>query len=93
MTRPFDMSQLMQQAQEVSEKLQRAQEALRHRVVEATVGGGMVTVRVNGKVDGLAGLDSLIGFVPQDDTVRSHQTPALALTTALCHAGSLCLLA
>jgi DNA-binding YbaB/EbfC family protein len=51
MTRPFDMSQLMRQAQEVGEKLQRAQESLRHRVVEATVGGGMVTVRANGKLE------------------------------------------
>jgi DNA-binding YbaB/EbfC family protein len=39
----LDLSALMKQAQELSEKLRRAQEELRHRTVSATVGGGMVT--------------------------------------------------
>jgi DNA-binding YbaB/EbfC family protein len=48
---PFDMSKMMQQAQELQERMRRAQEELRHREVEATVGGGMVTVRANGQME------------------------------------------
>ena len=52
MTRPpFDLGQMMQQAQEVGARLKRAQEELRHRTVEATVGGGMVTAKVNGRLE------------------------------------------
>jgi DNA-binding YbaB/EbfC family protein len=47
---PFDLSQIMQQAQQLQERMQRAQEELRHREVEATVGGGMVTARANGRM-------------------------------------------
>ena len=45
---PFDISKVMQQAQQLQERIRRAQEDLRHREVEATVGGGMVTARANG---------------------------------------------
>ena len=48
---PFDVGQVMQQAKEVSAKLRQVQEQLRHRTVEATVGGGMVTATVNGKLE------------------------------------------
>jgi DNA-binding YbaB/EbfC family protein len=44
-----DMGQLVQQAKEMQEKLARLQEELRHRTVQATVGGGMVDVEVNGQ--------------------------------------------
>jgi DNA-binding YbaB/EbfC family protein len=43
-----DLSEMLQQAKEVSAKLRAAQEELRHRTVEATVGGGVVTATVNG---------------------------------------------
>jgi DNA-binding YbaB/EbfC family protein len=45
---PLDLTQMMQQAQELSAKLQDAQQELRHRRVEATVGGGVITATVNG---------------------------------------------
>ena len=45
---PFDISKMMEQAQQLQERMRRAKEDLRHREVEATVGGGMVTVRANG---------------------------------------------
>jgi DNA-binding YbaB/EbfC family protein len=45
---PFDLGQVLQQAQEMSAKLRDAQHELRHRTVEATVGGGVVTAKVNG---------------------------------------------
>lgn len=48
---PFDLSKVMQQAQELQERMRRAQEELRHREVEATVGGGMVTARANGRME------------------------------------------
>lgn len=48
---PFDISKVMQQAQQLQERMRRAQEELRHREVEATVGGGMVTARANGQME------------------------------------------
>lgn len=48
---PFDLSKVMQQAQQLQERIRRAQEDLRHREVEATVGGGMVTARANGRME------------------------------------------
>ena len=47
----LDLSALMKQAQELSEKLRRAQEELRHRTVSATVGGGLVEVTANGALE------------------------------------------
>ena len=47
----IDPNQLIAQARELSEKEQRVQADLRGRTVEATVGGGMVTVRVNGGLE------------------------------------------
>ncbi len=47
----FDLSAMMRQAQELSEKLRRVQEELRHRTVSATVGGGMVEVTANGALE------------------------------------------
>ena len=47
----IDPNQLIAQARELSEKVQRVQADLRRRTVEATVGGGMVTVRVNGGLE------------------------------------------
>jgi DNA-binding YbaB/EbfC family protein len=48
---PFDLSQLLQQAQDLGGKLKRIQDDLRHRSVEVTVGGGMVEVTMNGHVE------------------------------------------
>ncbi len=47
----LDLSALMKQAQELSEKLRRAQDELRHRTVSATVGGGLVEVTANGALE------------------------------------------
>ena len=43
------MGNLMKQAQQMQQKLVKMQEELAQRTVEASVGGGMVTVMVNGK--------------------------------------------
>jgi DNA-binding YbaB/EbfC family protein len=44
----FDMNALLQQAQQMQEQLQSAQERLAEAVVDGTVAGGAVTVKVNG---------------------------------------------
>ena len=46
---PFDLNTLMQQAQELQEKMQKAQERLAQKTVTGTSGGGMVVVTANGK--------------------------------------------
>ena len=44
----FDMNKLMQQAQEMQAQMAKAQEELAHETVEASAGGGMVTVTATG---------------------------------------------
>ncbi len=44
----FDLNKLMQQAQQMQEQMARAQEEVAAEVVEASAGGGMVTVKANG---------------------------------------------
>jgi hypothetical protein len=44
----FDMNKMLQQAQKMQEDLAKAQEEAAHEVVEASAGGGMVTVKANG---------------------------------------------
>jgi DNA-binding YbaB/EbfC family protein len=43
-----NMQQLLKQAQKMQQDMIAAQEALKHEVVEASAGGGMVTVEVTG---------------------------------------------
>jgi nucleoid-associated protein EbfC len=43
-----NMQQLLKQAQKMQQDMLAAQEALKNEVVEASAGGGMVTVRVSG---------------------------------------------
>ena len=54
MAGPFDvgkMGQLFRQAQAMRERLEALQQEVGARVVEASAGGGMVTARVNGKLE------------------------------------------
>jgi nucleoid-associated protein EbfC len=44
----FDMNAMLKQAQQMQEQMQKAQEDAKHEVVEASAGGGMVTVKANG---------------------------------------------
>ena len=48
MAQGFDMNKLMQQAQQMQEQMAQAQEQLAHETVEATAGGGLVTVKATG---------------------------------------------
>ena len=44
----MDFNKLMQQAQQMQEQMQRAQEELANETVEASAGGGMVIVKATG---------------------------------------------
>ena len=44
----MDLNKLMQQAQQMQEQVQKAQEEMANEVVEGTAGGGVVTARVKG---------------------------------------------
>ncbi len=47
----LDFAEIVRQAQQVGEKLERVREELRHRTVSATVGGGSVTATANGALE------------------------------------------
>ena len=44
----FDMSKMLKEAQRMQAELQKAQEEAANEVVEASAGGGMITVQANG---------------------------------------------
>jgi DNA-binding YbaB/EbfC family protein len=46
--RGMDMNKMLQQVQQLQEQVAKAQEELAHETVEASVGGGMVTVKASG---------------------------------------------
>ena len=43
-----NMQQMLQQVQKMQQEMEAAQEQLKNEIVEASAGGGMVTVRVSG---------------------------------------------
>ncbi|MDQ3095703.1 MAG: YbaB/EbfC family nucleoid-associated protein [Actinomycetota bacterium] len=47
----FDMNQMMKQAQQMQEQMLQAQQEAASEVVEASAGGGMVTVKATGAGD------------------------------------------
>jgi len=47
----MDMNKLLGQMQQMQEEMAKAQEELANEVVEATAGGGMVTVKANGAME------------------------------------------
>jgi nucleoid-associated protein EbfC len=46
-----NMQQMMQQVQQMQKDLELAQEELKNEIVEASAGGGMVTVKVSGDLE------------------------------------------
>ncbi len=46
-----NMNQILQQAQQMQAEMAKAQEELKSEVVEASAGGGMVTVKVTGDLE------------------------------------------
>jgi DNA-binding YbaB/EbfC family protein len=51
MGKGFDLGGLFQQAQELQGRLAAAQQAIGERSVDGSAGGGLVTVRVSGKLE------------------------------------------
>jgi DNA-binding YbaB/EbfC family protein len=49
--RAGDMQQMLRQVQKMQQEMEAAQEQLRHEIVEASAGGGMVTVKVSGDLE------------------------------------------
>jgi len=47
----MDLNKLMKQAQEMQEQMGKAQEELKNETVEASAGGGMVTVKATGGLE------------------------------------------
>jgi nucleoid-associated protein EbfC len=47
----MDLNKLMQQAQEMQAQMAKAQEELKNETVEASAGGGMVTVKATGALE------------------------------------------
>jgi nucleoid-associated protein EbfC len=48
MAKGFDMNKLLQQAQQMQTQMAKAQEELANEIVEASAGGGLVTVKATG---------------------------------------------
>ena len=48
MAKGFDMNKLMQQAQQMQAQMEQAQAELANEIVEASAGGGLVTVKATG---------------------------------------------
>ncbi len=46
-----NMNDMMRQVQKMQEDMEKAQESLKHETVEASAGGGMVTVKVSGELE------------------------------------------
>ena len=51
MPQPPNLNQMMKQVQQMQAEMAKAQEELKNEVVEATAGGGMVTVKVRGDLE------------------------------------------
>ena len=51
MSKGFDLGGLFKQAQELQGRLAAAQQSIGERAVDGSAGGGMVTVRVSGKLE------------------------------------------
>ena len=47
----MDLNKLMKQAQEMQDQMAKAQEELKNETVEASAGGGMVTVKATGALE------------------------------------------
>ena len=65
----MNIAQIMKQAQKMQEQMARVQEELANKTVEATAGGGMVTVTANGKQEILAVNISPELINPQDSAM------------------------
>jgi DNA-binding YbaB/EbfC family protein len=85
---PPELGAMLAQARELSEKLRRVQDDLRHQTVSATVGGGMVEVSANGALEITRVVIDPLAVDPRDvvmlqDLVRAAVNQALQKASQL----------
>jgi len=51
MPQPPNMNQMLKQVQQMQAEMMKAQEGLKDEIVEASAGGGMVTVKITGELE------------------------------------------
>ena len=51
MAQPPNLNQMLKQVQQMQAEMAKAQEELKDEIVEATAGGGMVTVKISGDLE------------------------------------------
>jgi DNA-binding YbaB/EbfC family protein len=84
----MDLNKLMQQAQEMQAQMAKAQEELKSETVEASAGGGMVTVKATGALEIVEIKISPAAIDPDDPEMLSDMVLA-AVNEALRSAQSL----
>jgi nucleoid-associated protein EbfC len=77
-----NMNQMMRQVQQMQEEMAKAQESLKHETVEASAGGGMVTVKVSGELE-ILDLKIDPGAVDPEDVELLQDMVQAALNEAL----------
>jgi DNA-binding YbaB/EbfC family protein len=88
MAKGFDMNALMKQAQQMQEQMAQTQAELALEVVEASAGGGMVTVRATGAGD-IVGITIDPKAIDPDDPELLEDMVLAAVNEALRSAQSL----
>lgn len=92
MFNPKMLADVMKQAQSLQERLARVREELGQRTVEASAGGGMVTVVVNGRQEVMAlriepsvltGTDPQIDSIMLQELIRSAVNEGLRQSRAM----------
>ena len=71
-----NMQQMLQQVQKMQQEMEAAQEELKNEVVEASAGGGMVTVRVGGDLEVRAVTIDPAAVDPEDVEILSDMVLA-----------------
>jgi hypothetical protein len=78
MSKSFDLGGLFKQAQALQDRLAATQQAMAERSVEGSAGGGMVTVRVSGKLELLAvHIDPMVLETPDRELLQDLVTAAV----------------
>jgi hypothetical protein len=83
----FDVNKLMQQAQQMQEQMTKVQEEAANEVVEASAGGGMVTVKANGAGE-VVGITIAKEAIDPDDPELLADLVTAAVNSALSKARS-----
>ncbi len=84
----FDMNKLLQQAQQMQAEMAKAQEELANETVEASAGGGMVTVKATGALE-ITEIKISPDAIDPDDAELLEDTVLAAVNEALRSARSL----